>query len=141
MKVIILEDDVVKDVSAGYARNYLLPKKLAVPATKSALEKMEKRSQQKAAEIKGHEAEAKVLAEKISAVAVTLKAEAGEKDKLFGSIGSKEVADALKEQQGIEIDRKKIVMAEQIKTLGETTIQIKLFHGISAELKIVVEKK
>ncbi|NQU17249.1 MAG: 50S ribosomal protein L9 [Candidatus Saganbacteria bacterium] len=141
MKVIILEDDAVREVKDGYARNYLFPKKLAILATAPAILQMEKRRQKKSLENEKHEAEAKAMVSKISKIAITLKAEAGEKDKLFGSIGNKEIAEALKEQQNIEIDRKKIILIEPIKTLGETVAQIKLFHGISAEIKIVVEKK
>ena len=141
MKVIIVEDETVKDLADGQARNYLFPKKLAVLATPAALASMEKRRQQKAGEIKKHEEEAKALAKKISGIAVTLKAEAGEKDKLFGSIGGKEIAEALKEQQKIEVDRKKIILPEPIKTLGEFDLKINLFHEITADLKVVVEKK
>ncbi len=141
MKVILLEDDSVKEVKNGYARNYLFPKNLAVLATPVAVKRMEKRRQKMSAEIAEHEAEAKATADKIAKVELKIKAEAGEKDKLFGSIGSKELAQALKEQSGIEIDRKKIIVKETIKALGEYSITVKLFHGISAEFKVVVEKK
>lgn len=141
MKVILLEDFSIKEVSDGHARNYLLPKKLAVLATPAAIKQMEKKKEKMSAEISGQEAEAKELAQKISSVELKMKAEAGEKDKLFGSIGSKELADALKEQNGIEIDKKKIIVKEPIKSLGEFMITAKLFHGISAEFKVVVEKK
>ncbi|MFC1496051.1 50S ribosomal protein L9 [Candidatus Margulisiibacteriota bacterium] len=141
MKVILLEDDEVKNVKDGYARNYLFPKKLAVPVTEAALKQMEKRKEKMAEEVEKHEAAAKELAEKLSQVTVIIDAEAGEKDKLFGSIGTREIADTLKNQTGIEIDRKKIILRDPIKTLGELVVPIKLFHGLTSELKISVKKK
>ena len=141
MKVILLEDEVIKEVKDGYARNYLFPKKLAIIATPEAILKTGKRCQDKADEVAEAEKSARELAGKINSVAITIKAEAGEKDTLFGSVGGKEIADALSEQQGIEIDRKNIIISNPIKTLGEFTAQVRLFHGISADLKIIVEKQ
>ena len=141
MKVIMLEDDQIREVKEGFARNYLLPRKLAVPATEAAIAQMEKRKVQKEAEVAKHEVEANELAGKISAASISIEAEAGEKDRLFGSIGTREIADALKEQAGIEIDRKKIVLPDPIKILGEYKIGVKLFHGISADINLTVKKK
>lgn len=141
MKVILLEDDTIKEVRDGYARNYLFPKKLAIAATAAAVVQMEKRRQKKSAEVEQQETEARDRAKQISEISVSILSPAGEKDKLFGSIGAKEISEALKEQRQIEIDRKKIVLPEPIKVLGEFIVPIKLFHGIVAKLKVVVEKK
>lgn len=141
MKVIMLEDDSVKEVKDGYARNYLLPQKLAILATPQAIKRMEKKKIEKAAQIAENEAKAKEQAAVISALSVTIKADAGEKDKLFGAIGSKEVAEALKSQHGIEVDRRKIVLTQPIKLLGEFKVQIKLFPRVSAELTVIIIRK
>lgn len=141
MKVIMLEDDEVREVKEGFARNYLLPKKLAVLAAPAAIAQMDKRKQKKASEAVQHEDEAKLLASKISSVLVTISVDAGEKDKLFGSIGAREIADAIKDQHGIEVDRKKIVLYEPIKILGDYKIQVKLFHQTQAEINLSVVKK
>lgn len=141
MKVIILEDDRIKDVKDGFARNYLLPRKLAVPATQKAIAQMEKRKVIKEAEVAKHEVEANELAERINSATISVQTEAGEKDKLFGSIGTREIAEALKEQAGIELERKKIVLPDPIKILGEYKIGVKLFHGIAAEINLSIKKK
>jgi len=137
----MFEDDTVKEVKDGYARNYLLPQKLAVLATEQAIKRMEKKKIEKASQIAENEAKAKEQAAVISALTVTLKADAGEKDKLFGAIGSKEIAEALKGQHGIEVDKRKIVLTQPIKLLGESKVQIKLFPKVSAQLTVVVNRK
>ena len=144
MKVILKAD--VKDlgrmgevvnVKDGFARNYLVPQGLAAEAnTKNvkALEHETKKIQEMAKKVKSG---ASGLAEQIAAAKVTIKAKAGEEEKLFGSVTSMVIADALK-AEGIEIDKKKIHLDEPIKRLGEYTVTIKLHSEVSAQLNVQV---
>ena len=145
MQVVLLEDvrslgkkgEVVK-VADGYARNYILPKKLGVEATPANLARLK---QQKAFEAKNAAnqlAAAQELAGQIGAAQVNLTARVGEGGRLFGAISSKEIAQAAKEQCGLEIDKKKIVLPEPIKTLGTHEVQVKLYKDVTASLKVVV---
>jgi len=144
MKLILKEDvktlgkmGAIVDVAEGYAKNYLIPKKLAVEAiTKNikALEHQKKVIQEKAKKVRNS---AQSLSEKISSLNLTIKAKAGEEEKLFGSITSMDIADALK-NEGIEIDRKKIVLEEPIKRLGSYTVGVKIYPEITAQLNITV---
>ena len=144
MKVILKAD--VKDlgrmgevvnVKDGFARNYLVPQGLAAEAnTKNvkALEHETKKIQEMAKKVKSG---ASGLAEQIAAAKVTIKAKAGEEDKLFGSVTSMDIADALK-AEGIEIDKKKIHLDEPIKRLGDYAVTIKLHSEVSAQLNVQV---
>ncbi len=146
MKVILTADvkgkgyqgDIVK-VNDGYARNFLLPKGLAMEATTHNLNIAK---QQQAANDKRRLLErlsAEEAAKKLSGLKVIVKEKCGENGRLFGSVTSAEVAKAIIDQHGIEIDKKKIVMAEHIKDLGEYPMQIKIHAGISAEIIVSVE--
>ncbi|NLJ95976.1 MAG: 50S ribosomal protein L9 [Clostridiales bacterium] len=146
MEVILIQDvktlgkkgDIVK-VSDGYARNYILPKKLGVEATKQNLHelKLQKNAEEKRrAEILE---EARELGKKLEAVKVKLTLKAGEGGKTFGSISTKEIASAVNEQAGLELDRKKIQLSEPIKNPGSYTVGIKLHPKVTAELKVEVE--
>ncbi|HHT88295.1 MAG TPA: 50S ribosomal protein L9 [Clostridiales bacterium] len=146
MEVILIEDvknlgkkgDVVK-VSDGYARNYILPKKLGVEATKQNLYILK---QQKDAEDKRQQEmleEARELAKKLEAFTVNLKIKTGEGGKTFGSISTKEISAALNEQSGLQIDRKKVQLPEPIKNTGTYTVGVKLHPKVTAELKVIVE--
>ena len=147
MKVILLEDVdklgplgkevVVKD---GFARNYLLPKKLAVEATAGALKLLEKKKKEREKLNKKLKEEAESLAGKLKNLSPTVSMEAGEGDKLFGSVTSEMIADVLK-TEGMDIDRKKIVLGEPIKALGVYNIEIKLHPEVKAEVRIWVVKK
>lgn len=144
MKVILKND--VKDlgrigevvnVKDGFARNYLVPQGLAVEANTKNVKEFEhekKKIQELARKVK---AGASGLAERISAVKITIKAKAGEEDKLFGSVTSMDIAEALK-AEGIEVDKKKIQLDEPIKRLGEYTVAVKLHSEISAQLNVQV---
>ena len=144
MKVILKSD--VKDlgrigevvnVKDGFARNYLLPQGIAAEAnTKNvkALEHETKKIQEMARKVKSG---ASGIAEQIAAAKVIIKAKAGEEDKLFGSVTSMDIADALK-AEGIEIDKKKIHIDEPIKRLGDYTVTIKLHSEVSAQLNVQV---
>jgi large subunit ribosomal protein L9 len=147
MEVILREDieklgsrgDVVK-VAPGYARNYLLPQRLAVPATEANKKIVEQERQaalrREAVERGQAEEQAKLLA----AVVLTTVQKAGEQDQLFGSVTAKDIAELLA-KQGFEIDRRKIVLHEPIKTLGEHTVHIKLFRDVTAAVKLQVNRE
>ncbi|MBI5699128.1 50S ribosomal protein L9 [Candidatus Saganbacteria bacterium] len=141
MKVILLAEDKVAEVAEGYARNYLLPKKLAVPATPNALVQMEKRAEKNRARHEADRQSAVALKEQIDQQTLTILADASEEGKLFGSVTTLEVAAALKDQLGIEIDKKKINLNEHIKTVGEHSATIKVHSDLNAHLKILVAKK
>lgn len=145
MKVILLEDvkalgkkGQIVDVNDGYARNFILPKKLGLEATGKNLNdlKLQKQNQEKLAQ-EALDA-AKELAKKIEAGKVEVKIKTGEGGRTFGSVSSKEVAAAVKEQMGLDIDKKKIQMKDAIKTLGTHTVPVKLHAKVSAELKVHV---
>lgn len=145
MKVILNQDvkgqgkkgDLV-EVSDGYARNFLLPKNLAKPATKENINVM--KGQQESREYRQQKEleEAQEIAKKISEISVLLKAKSGENGKLFGSITSKDVSEELTKQHHIKIDKKKFQMPDGIKTLGVTQVEIKIHAGVSAKLKVEV---
>lgn len=149
MKVILLQDvkslgkkDEIVNVSDGYARNFVLPKKLGVEATPKNLNdlKLKKANEDKVAAAKL--AEAKDLAEKLKDQSVTLTMKVGEGGRTFGSISSKEIAEAMKKQLGYDIDKKKIVIKDQIKSLGTTIIDIKLHSQVTAKFNVkVIEAK
>lgn len=146
MKVILLEDvksvgkkGEVVEVSDGYARNVLLKKKQGLEATGKNMNdlKLQKANQEKiAAE---NLAAAKELAEKIEKSSITLKVKVGEGGKLFGSISTKEIAEAVKEQLGYDIDKKKVQLTNPLKNVGTMTVPIKLHTKVVAELKVNVD--
>ncbi|MCH5185786.1 MAG: 50S ribosomal protein L9 [Oscillospiraceae bacterium] len=128
------------EVSDGYARNFLFPRKLAKEATSNNLNIM--KGQREAAEFHKQQEldEAKKLAERINEITVSIKAKAGAGGKLFGSVTSKEIAEELKMQHHIKIDKKKFVLPEGIKTLGTTVVDIKLYPDVAAKLKVNVSE-
>ncbi len=145
MKVILTQDVKGKgkkgqmvEVSDGYGRNYLLPRGLAKEATNSNINVME--GQAASAEFRRQKEieEAQALSEKLKEIKVELKAKAGENGKLFGSITSKDVAEALTSQHHIKIDKKKFVLPDGIKTLGTTNVEIKIHAGITGKLCVNV---
>ena len=146
MKVILLQEvkklgdrGDVKEVSNGYARNFLIPKGLAMEATPKALKDLE--TQKKTLERKEQDEKEKMeaLAEKLKGVKVTLSARVGEGGKLFGSVTSKDIAQNLQEQ-GYNVDRRKIDLGEPIRGLGSYTVTLKLHPEISAEIEVIVEE-
>ena len=147
MKVILLQDvnkvgkkgDLV-EASDSYARNVLIRRKLAVEATGQAINdlKLKKANDEKVAE--ENLEKAKELKEKLDKSSVTIRVKTGEGDRLFGSISGKEVAEAAKEQLGIELDRRKIVVENPIKTIGTMSVVVKLHPKVKAQLKVKVEK-
>ena len=125
------------NVSDGYARNFLLPRGLAKEATKSNINVMKGKAESLEYKIKTDTDEAKNTAEKMKGIEVVIKAKAGDNGKLFGSITSKDVAEELKMQHHIKIDKKKIVMND-IKTLGVAEVTVKLYTGVTGTLKVNV---
>jgi len=147
MEVILREDidklgsrgEVIK-VAAGYARNFLLPKKLAVAATPSNKKIVEQERQAHLRKEAKAQGEAQELATLMTGVTVTIIQKAGENDQLFGSVTSKDVADALV-AKGYTIDRRKIQLDEPIKQLGEFKVPVKLHKEVTAEITVVVAKE
>lgn len=146
MKVILKENietlghigDIVK-VAPGYARNYLIPKGFALEATSRNAKALEHAKRQMEYKRNKVLEQARNLAEKIQGSAVTLQHNAGEGDKLFGSVTNMELAEVLK-QRGIEVDRKKILLAEPIKHLGEYDVPVKIHPEVTATLKVIITK-
>ena len=149
MKVILQQDvrgqgkkGQLIEVAEGYARNFLLPRKLAVPATADAMNTMELREKAKKAEDSRLKAEAEAIVEKLKNSPVKVTARAGANGKLFGAVTSKEVSDALQAQYGIELAKQKIVMDEPIKAYGNYELKVKLGYEVSGKIYVmVVEEK
>lgn len=147
MKVILIEDvkslgkkGQLVDVNDGYARNYILAKKLGLEATPKNLNdlKLKKANEEKVA--KEIYEEAKAFGERLKEMEVNVSIKTGEGGKIFGSVSSKEIAEAAKEQLGIELDKKKMVLPSPIKTLGTTIVPIKLHPKVTSELKVHVRE-
>ncbi len=148
MKVILLEDvkslgkkGQIVNVSDGYARNFVLPKKLGLEATSKNLNdlKLQKANEEKVAQQILDEA--KELAKKVEAGKVEVKIKVGEGGRTFGSVSTKEIAVAVKEQMGHDIDKKKIQLKDAIKTLGTHVVPVKLHQKVTAELKVIVTEE
>jgi large subunit ribosomal protein L9 len=145
---IILRDDMenlgksgeVVNVKPGYARNYLLPRGLAIKATASDVKRVEHEKRVIAARTAKMAKEAQSEADRLSQVSVSIARAVGEEDKLFGSVTSRDISEALAEQ-GVKIDSKKLHLDEPIKSLGLTEVQVKLGRGVSATIKVWVVKK
>ena len=148
MKVILTQDvkgqgkkDQVIEVSDGYARNFLLPKKLAVPADNSALNDVKNKEAAKQHKLDVEKAEAQATAEKLKSITVKFEYAAGPDKKLYGSVTAKDVAENLKKNYGIDIDKRKISLNENIKSFGNFTADVKLFTGVSGKINILVTSK
>ena len=147
MKVILLEDvkphgkkgDVV-DVSDGYAKNFLFPKKKGVEANASNMKNLEYRKKKEADNAAQALEEAKELKARIEAHTVTVSMKKGEGDRAFGSVSSREIAQALSEQHGLDVDKKKIVLPEPLKTFGEHEVTVKLHAQVTAVIRLLVEE-
>ena len=145
MKVILLSDvkgsgkkDDIINVSDGYARNFLFPRKLAVEATASASKEIErKRAVENQKELERRQTAEKKAAS-LRGKVITVIAKCGEKGRLYGSVTAQEIADALNKQHGVEIDKRKIELADPIRTVGETDVVIKLYPEISAKMLVRV---
>ena len=147
MKVILLQDVKGKgkkgqmiEVSDGYARNYMLPRKIAVEATTDNVNTMRMTDKANAEKRQKEREEAFAISQKLKEVTVIVKAKGGGAGRLFGSVTTQEISDALKKQEGITVDKRKIVLDEQIKTVGTYSVKCKLGYEITAELKIKIEE-
>ena len=145
MKVILRADiknvgrkDEVINASDGYARNFLFPRKLAVPADKENMSKLQAKQESKEYKRGLELEEAKKVANKLNEITLKIKTKSGENGKLFGSITSKEISQNLEEQYKIIVDKKKINLKEPIKNIGTTIVDIKLFEGVTAKLKVMI---
>ena len=147
MKVILLQDVKGKgkkgqmlEVSDGYARNFMLPKKLAIEATADAINTMRMNDKATQERIAKEKAEALALSKQLREMTVVVTAKGGGAGRLFGSVTNQEIADALKAKSGITIDKRKIVMSDPIKSVGTYTVTCKLGYEISAPLTVKIEE-
>lgn len=148
MKVMLLQDvkgqgkkDQIVDVSDGYARNFLLPKKLAVIADNKAISDAKAKEESKKHKIEVEKAEARDTAAKMDAVLVKIGASAGADGKLYGSVTSSDIAEELEKQHGVAIDRRKIQMDGAIKAFGQYDLEVKLYPEISGTVHVLVAQK
>ena len=148
MKVILLENiknvgkkDEVINASDGYARNYLFPKKLAVEANRENMSKLKSRENADKYRKDQERKQAEEIAKKMQGIMLKVKVKAGENGKIFGGVTSKEISDELKKQYQIEVDKKKILLSENIKNLGMFVVDIKLYEGVLGKLKVDVISK
>ena len=147
MKVILLQDVKGKgmkgqmlEVSDGYARNFMLPKKIAIEATPDAINTMRMNDKAAAEKAAKERAEAMEISKKLRELTVTVTAKGGGAGKLFGSVTNQEIADALKAATGITLDKRKIVIADPIKNVGTYTVTCKLGYEISAPLTVKIQE-
>lgn len=145
MKVILLEDikgvgkkDQIINASDGYARNFLFAKNKALEATDVNLKKLEHRKKVEEDKKQDELNKAKEFAAKLGEISVKVAVKTGENGKTFGSVTNKEISSALKEQYGFDIDKKKIILKDTIKAVGEKNVDIKLHPKVTAELKVVI---
>ena len=145
MKVILLKDvkplgksGEIVDVKDGYARNALFPKGLALEATNKNLNDLKMKKKSEAKKAQDNLESAQIVSDMLIGGQIELSIKVGEQGRAFGSVSSKEISDAVKEQLQIEVDKKKIQLKETIKTLGEHMVPIKLHSKVTAELKVVV---
>ena len=148
MKVILQQDvkgqgkkGQMVNVSDGYARNFLFPKKLAVEATADNVNTMKLQEKAKAAKLAEEKAQAQAIAEQLKEITVRVVAKGGNGGRLFGAVTTKEVSDALKAQSGIEISKTKLVLDEPIKSFGGYELKAKLGHDVNAVVKVVVAEE
>ena len=147
MKIILIQDvkklgkkGEIIEASDGYARNYILPQKLGIEANSRNLNDLKLQKIKEERDAQRILDEAKELAEKIGAQAVTVKMKAGEGGKVFGSVSAKEIAEAMKKQNALEIDKKKIQLQEPIRSFGFHEVGIKLHPQVTGTLKVKVEE-
>ena len=145
MQVILTADvkgqgkkDQIINVSDGYARNFLFPKKLAIPADKKAIADVKNREASRQHKIDTERAEAQAVAEKLAGVLVKIKMGAGADGRLYGSVTAKDVAESLEKDHKIVIDRRKIVINEPIKAYGSYTLDIKLYTEVTVKINVLV---
>jgi large subunit ribosomal protein L9 len=129
----------IKDVSAGYARNYLIPKSLAMKATPGAQKEFERRKAVEARREEKMASRAEVLADQLSAVTLAFEAKAGETGRLYGSITTGDIAEALERETGEVFDRRKNILSDPIREVGEHVVSVRLTADVTAEVKVLVK--
>ncbi|MFP4459204.1 MAG: 50S ribosomal protein L9 [Candidatus Zixiibacteriota bacterium] len=147
MKIILLKDveklgqaGDVADVSSGFARNFLIPKNLAMKATRGSMRQIENIKNQKASHEEKKRTKFQKLAEQLSGLSVDIPVEIGDEDQIFGTVSETMIADAVKEK-GFEIDKKKIILEDPIKSLGVYNVALKLFDDIEPKIRVWVVRK
>jgi large subunit ribosomal protein L9 len=147
MKVILRQDyeklgrvGEVKEVKNGYARNFLIPRKIAYEATPSAIQMLEEEKKMMAKRLEKEKKSAEALAVELEKVSLTIKMKVGEDDKLFGSVTSQMISDALKEK-GVELDKRQIEIVDTIKSLGIYDVPVKLQGGVASKVKVWVVRE
>ena len=147
MKVLLLADvkgqgkkDQIVEVSDGYARNFLFPKKLAVAADSKVMSEAKNREESKQFRLKEEKAAAKVLAEKISSLTVKITATSGADGRLYGAVTAKDIAEALAAEHSIVVDKRKIALGDPIKTHGTFSLDVKLHTEVSGKFTLVVHE-
>lgn len=145
MKVILLQDipgtgkkNQIINISDGYARNFLFPRKWAVEATPNAIKEVERRNEIERAKEMARRKEAEDLAASLKGKVIHLEAKGGEKGKLYGSVTTQEIAEALKSQHQIELDKRKIELPEPIRTAGDSEVTVSLYTGIKVQMLVRV---
>ncbi len=148
MKVILTQDvksqgkkDQIIEVSDGYARNFLFPKKLAIPADAKALNEVKNKEASRLHKIEVERAEATALRDRLAAVTVKLVGKSGADGRLYGSVTAKEIAEALEAQHKLTVDKRKITIAEPIKAFGTYHLDVKLYTDVSGKIHLVVSDK
>lgn len=143
MKVILLQDvpgtgkkNQIVNVSDGYARNFLFPRKVAMEATKGAVSEVERRNEAERQREAERRAEAEKVAASLKGKVITIRSKAGDKGRLYGSVTTQEIADALESQHGVAVDKRKIDLKEPIRTLGETMVGVWLYSGLTISMKV-----
>ncbi len=145
MKVILLQDvpgtgkkNQILNVSDGFARNFLFPKKWAMEATPGAVREIERRDEQERAKEAARHQEAEDLAARLKGKVILLEAKSGEKGRLYGSVTGQEIAEALQAQHGIQLDKRKIELPEPIRTVGDSEVTVSLYAGVRVQMTVRV---
>ena len=148
MKVLLLADvkgqgkkDQIINVSDGYARNFLFPKKLAIEADAGAMADAKNKEASKQYRLKEEKAAAETLAAKLNEITVTIKTQGGNDNRLYGSVTTKDISEALKAQFSIDIDKRKLALADPIKTFGTYNVDVKVYPEVTAKIKVAVQEK
>ena len=133
--------DQIVEVSDGYARNFLFPKKLAVPADNKAMSEAKSKEEAKQFKLKEEKAAAQALADQLSKLTVKITATSGADGRLYGSVTTKDISEALSAQHKIDIDKRKMGLNENIKSYGTYNVEVKVYPEVNATLKVVVTEK
>ena len=148
MKLILTQDvkgqgkkDQIIEVSDGYARNFLIPRGLAIPADAKSMNEVKNREDSRLHKIETEKAAAKEIAAKLEKITVKIVAEAGSDGRLYGSVTAKDIAEMLQKQHGITIDKRKLTLPENIKAFGTYNAEVKLYTEITGKVKVTVSDK